>query len=161
MIVLLENNYKDCLHPRFDISRRARYVMEICLSFALQCFLLSILIEHRHKEMNTVGPATTQLHSSHGGGTKEKMRWTTHQCESKRLWGLYLVSPCGNDNDHLGSKRTTIHLNPSLPGKTHNPSNTRDPPLDRQQGENGTLKAQFKSKQSPFILSRFGLSVVI
>lgn len=56
----------------------------------------------------------------------------------------------------LDPKRTTIHLNPAPPGKTHNPPstplpNTRDPPLDRQQEEkkerNGTLKARDKTKQ--------------
>lgn len=64
---------------------------------------------------------------------KRKMRRTTNPCESKRLWGLYLAAPCGNDNGHLGTKRTTIHLNPGLHGKTHNPPNTHDPPRVRRQ----------------------------
>lgn len=86
---------------------------------------------------------------------KREMRWTPNPCESKRLWGLYLAAPCGNDNGRLGSKRTTIHLNPGLLGKTHNPSNTHDPPADRQQGENGTLKARDKT-QHPFLLFSSG-----
>lgn len=89
------------------------------------------------------------------------MRRTTNPCESKRLWGLYLAAPCGNDNDHLGSKRTTIHLNPSLPGKTHNPRNTQDPPLDRQQEKNCTLKGWDKTKQYPSHPLLFKLSMII
>lgn len=77
---------------------------------------------------------------------KRKMARTTKPCESNRLWGLYLVAPCGNDNDHLGSKRTTIHLNPALPRKTHNPCHTHDPPRDRQQ-----------EKKEKRILSRRGI----
>lgn len=92
---------------------------------------------------------------------KRKMRRTTNPSESKRLCGLYLAAPCGNDNDHLGSKRTTIHLNPGLPGKTHNPPNTHDPPLDRQQEKNGTLKAWDKTKQYPFSPALFRPSVII
>lgn len=92
---------------------------------------------------------------------KRKMRWTTNPCESKRLWGLYLAEPCGNDKGHLGSKRTTIHLNPGLPGKTHNPPNTHDPRLDRQREKNGTLKRWDKTKQYPFLPFLFRLSVII
>ena len=83
------------------------------------------------------------------------MRRTTNPCEWKRLSGLYLAAPCGNDNDHLGSKRTTIHLNPGPPGKTHNPPHTDDPPRDRQRGRNGTLRKgirQSKTHSSPFPL---------
>lgn len=84
------------------------------------------------------------------------MRRTTNTCESKRLSGLYLAAPCGNDNDHLGFKRTTIHLNPAPPGKTHNPPNTHDPPLDRQQGKKTALWRhgirQSKPHFSPFSL---------
>lgn len=89
------------------------------------------------------------------------MRRTTNPRESKRILGLYLAAPCGNDNDHLGSKRTTIHLNPGLPGKTHNPRNTHDPPVDRQQEKNGTLKARDKTKQYPFLSVLFRLSMLI
>lgn len=92
---------------------------------------------------------------------KRKKRRTTNPCESKRLWGVYLAAPCGYDNGHLGSKRTTIHLNPGLPGKTHNPPNTHDPPLDRQQEKNGTLKARDKTKQYPFLPVCLRLSMII
>lgn len=86
------------------------------------------------RRLYKVGPHLLRRHRN-----KRKMRRTTDPCESKRIWGLYLVAPCGNDNDHLESKRTTIHLNP------HKPRNTHDPPLDRQQGENGTFKAEDKT----------------
>lgn len=92
---------------------------------------------------------------------KKKPGWTTDPCKPKRLWRLYLAAPCGNDNDHLGSKRTTIHLNPCLPGKTHNPRNTHGPPLDRQLEKNGTLTSRDKTKQYPFLLVLFRVSMII
>lgn len=103
-----------------------------------------------------------RLHSAPGGGIKYyRIYWENKEAQEKwdgqqthvnqkGFGGLYLVAPCGNDNDHLESKRTTIHLNPGLPGKTHNPRNTHDPSLDRQQGKNGTLEARDKTIRAHF-----------